>query len=123
MSGTVESMQRLAHEIAEAEHAPTVQRAIERMARAIGLPYRRAFGFFYGTARTVTAAEWIAAQDAVMATRRARAARLRAELAALETLTGEKYADDFAHGRTPAGLDGGPTVGRSGLPSQTGRRA
>ncbi|MBC9176791.1 hypothetical protein [Pseudoroseomonas ludipueritiae] len=115
MSGTVEAMQRLAREIGSAEEASTTQRTIERVARAIGLSYRRAYGFFYGTAKSVSAEEWIAAQNALMASRRKRAARLRAELAALETLTGDTHAEDLAHVRQPAGLDGRPMLGRGGM--------
>lgn len=113
MSGTVEDMQRLSREIAEADPAPTVQRAIERVARAIGLNYRRAYGFFYGTARTVSAEEWIAAQNAVMATRRARAARLRMELAALEkSMEQSAHAENLAMERPPVGVDRRQVLGR-----------
>ncbi len=106
MSGSVGSMQRIVRQIGEMEGAATTQRTIERVARVIGVSYRRAYGFFYGTARSVSASEWIAAQDALMACRRQRAARLRAELAALETLVGEQHADDFARERAAAGMAG-----------------
>jgi hypothetical protein len=84
MPDTLDVMQRITRDIAAAEDAPTTERAIERAARILGLTYRRAFGFYYGTARSVSAEEWIAAQSAIQQARRLRAARLRAELVALE---------------------------------------
>ncbi|EHL99348.1 hypothetical protein HMPREF9946_03110 [Acetobacteraceae bacterium AT-5844] len=108
-------MQRVMRELAEAEKASTSQRTIERLARLIGFTYRRAYGFFYGTARTVTAEEWIAAQNAVMASRRARAARLRAELAALETITDNSNAENMDAWSSRPGMDGGSLLGRCGV--------
>jgi hypothetical protein len=66
------------------EPGESVKAAIRRASRRLGLAYSRAHQHWYGRARTVPAAEWIAAQDAQRMLRRDRAARLRAELAALE---------------------------------------
>lgn len=93
-AGTVEAMQSLVREIAEMEDPDNAKSAIARAARAMGIGDRRAFGFYYGTARSVSAAEWIAAQQAAMDARRKRARRLRSELEALEKLLGEQDAED-----------------------------
>jgi hypothetical protein len=99
MSGNVESMRCVLREIAEGQQAPTTQRAIEMVARLIGFTYRRTYGLYYGTARSVSAEEWIAAQNARMKQRRARRDRLRAELAALEMSLGDQDATHLEMGR------------------------
>ncbi|MFC4169823.1 hypothetical protein [Teichococcus aestuarii] len=109
--GSVESMQCLVREIADAEPAGNAKGAIAHAARAIGIGFRRAFGFYYGTARSVSASEWIAADKAAMAARRSRAARLRAELAALEEILGERHGDFVPPQREGAGLDGRSSLG------------
>jgi hypothetical protein len=85
MSDVMDNMRALVREAAwPAEPGEPVKAAIRRAARRLGLSFARTHGYWYGRARSVPAEEWVAVQDARLRLRRERAARLRAELAALE---------------------------------------
>lgn len=69
---------------ATAPPGSSVKACILQAARRLGLTYARARAHWYREARSVSATEWLAAEEARMRLRRERAAQLRAELAALE---------------------------------------
>lgn len=83
----------------------SVKGAISRAARALGLSYSRARAHWYGLARLIPAEEADALREARIQLIRDRAARLRAELVALEA---EEKSHDMglAQGFGPASLVG-----------------
>ncbi|EHM01403.1 hypothetical protein HMPREF9946_02142 [Acetobacteraceae bacterium AT-5844] len=86
MSCTVpEEIQQIVRQAAEPSQAgESVKAAIGRAARSLGLSYSRARAHWYGLARMVPAEEADALRRARIQLIRERAARLRAELLALE---------------------------------------
>ena len=80
----LDDMHRLVREVGDAAGHRSVKARIVEAARRLGLSFSRARAHWYREARSVPASEWIAVQEARLALRRQRAARLRAELAALE---------------------------------------
>jgi hypothetical protein len=107
MSCTVpEEAQQIVREAAEpAVPGESVKAAIGRAARALGLSYARARGHWYRQARLIPAEEADALRLARIHLIRERAARLRAELAALEARE-KVHAVDVAEGFGRPGLDG-----------------